>query len=141
MSYCRVTSEDRLRIKDGLEAGLTKSAIADKLGFNKSTIGREISRNRGLKGTLELKWSPEQISNRLRVEGHETVSAETIYKLFTRIEKMMANFGVICAGLIEPERSVFPLKIVAERSKMQDPYRSVQRRQINEKNLVIGNEI
>ncbi|MFM8834855.1 MAG: IS30 family transposase [Cytophagales bacterium] len=108
-----MTSEDRLRIKDGLEAGLTKSAIADKLGFNKSTIGREITRNKGLKGyrpkqaqafaeareeskhgpykmnpvlmsqiieRLELKWSPEQISNRLRVEGHETVSAETIYK-------------------------------------------------------------
>jgi IS30 family transposase len=30
---------------------------------------------------LELRWSPEQISNRLRVEGQETVSAETIYKL------------------------------------------------------------
>ncbi len=29
---------------------------------------------------LELKWSPEQISNRLRVEGEQTVSAETIYK-------------------------------------------------------------
>lgn len=114
MGYRRVTGWDRLRIKDGLEAGLSKSAIADKLGFNKSTIGREISRNSGLRGyrpkqaqslaksredakhgpyklnpviitmvieRLELRWSPEQISNRLHLEGHETVSAETIYKL------------------------------------------------------------
>jgi transposase, IS30 family len=114
MGYCRVTSEDRLRIKDGLDAGLSKSAIADKLGFNKSTIGREIGRNSGRRGyrpkqahrlargredskhgpyklnpvimtmaieRLELRWSPEQISNRLRLEGHDTVCAETIYKL------------------------------------------------------------
>jgi hypothetical protein len=35
-----VTGEDRLRIKDGLDAGLTKSAIADKLGFDKSTTAQ-----------------------------------------------------------------------------------------------------
>jgi IS30 family transposase len=114
MKYRRVTNEDRLRIKDGLDAGLSKSKLADKLGFHKCTIGREISRNKGLRGyrpkqaqflaaarqqakqgpyklnpviivqiieRLELRWSPEQISNRLRVEGEETVSAETIYKL------------------------------------------------------------
>jgi IS30 family transposase len=114
MGYRRVTSQDRLRIKDGLEAGLTKSEIADKLGFHKSTIGREMRRNSGLRGyrpkqadrlakergvakhgpykltpilltmiieRLEAKWSPEQISNRLRIEGQETVSAETIYRL------------------------------------------------------------
>lgn len=113
MGYRRVTSEDRLRIKDGLDAGLSKSAIADKLGLHKSTIGREISRNKGRRGyrpkqaqrlaedreickrgpykmnpvimaaiieRLELRWSPEQISNRLRLEGEETVSVETIYK-------------------------------------------------------------
>jgi len=114
MGYRRVTVEDRLRIKDGLDAGLSKSTLADKLGFHKSTIGREISRNIGQRGyrpkqaqrlasereqskhgpyrlnpvimmaiieRLELRWSPEQISKRLRIEGHETVSAETIYKL------------------------------------------------------------
>lgn len=113
MNYCRVTSRDRLRIKDGLDAGLSNTMMADKLGFHKSTIGREIRRNRGLRGyrpkqadqlarareapkhgpykmnpvvmmniieKLELKWSPEQISNRLRLDGEEIVSAETIYK-------------------------------------------------------------
>ena len=45
-----MTSEDRLRIKDGLDAGLSKSELADKLGFHKSTIGREISRNSGGRG-------------------------------------------------------------------------------------------
>lgn len=113
MGYRRVTSEDRLRIKDGLDAGLTNTEIADKLGFHKSTIGREISRNKGKRGyrpkqahrmsiereaikhgpykmnpvmmiqiieRLQVNWSPEQISNRLRLEGEATVSPETIYK-------------------------------------------------------------
>jgi IS30 family transposase len=113
MVYRRVTGEDRLRIKDGLDAGLTKSAIADKLGFHKATITREISRNKGRRGyrpkqaqalatareeskhwpyklnpvvmtmvaeRLELKWSPEQISNRLKLEGSCDISTETIYK-------------------------------------------------------------
>jgi IS30 family transposase len=108
-----MTREDRLRIKDGLDAGLTNAEIADKLGFHRSTIGREIRRNKGGRGyrpkqahrlasereaskhgpykmnpvimtqiteRLEMKWSPEQISNRLRLEGEESVSAETIYK-------------------------------------------------------------
>jgi IS30 family transposase len=113
MGYRRVTREDRLRIKDGLDAGLTNAEIADKLGFHRSTISREIRRNKGGRGyrpkqahrlasereaskhgpykmnpvimtqiteRLEMKWSPEQISNRLRLEGEESVSAETIYK-------------------------------------------------------------
>lgn len=50
MEYRRVTGEDRIRIKDSLDAGLSKSAIADKLGFHKRTIGREISRNKGGRG-------------------------------------------------------------------------------------------
>jgi IS30 family transposase len=115
-----VTSEDRLRIKDGLDAGLSKSEIADKLGFHKSTIGREILRNKGNRGyrpkqahlkamarevpkhgpyrmtpvimmkiveRLEVKWSPEQIYNRLRMEGEDVVSTETIYKFILEDRK------------------------------------------------------
>jgi IS30 family transposase len=113
MGYRRVTKEDRIRIKDNLDAGLTKASIACKLGFHKSTIGRELERNTGGRGyrpnqaqlmaeareapkhgpyrltealvgeiekKLALKWSPEQICNRLRREGSDSVSAETIYK-------------------------------------------------------------
>jgi transposase, IS30 family len=112
VGFRRVTHEDRVYIKASLDAGLTNVAIADKLGLDKSTIGREISRNSGKRGyrpkqarekaderqharngpyrmdpvlmtmiieRLELKWSPEQISNRLRVEGKPYVSDKTIY--------------------------------------------------------------
>jgi IS30 family transposase len=111
--YRRVTQEDRIRIKDALDAGLTKSGIADKLGFDKSTISREILRNSGKRGyrpkqaqekaetrlehrswlrkwagqlarrvrkLLKKKWSPQQISERLKLEGHDSVSHERIYQ-------------------------------------------------------------
>jgi transposase, IS30 family len=120
MSYRRVTKEDRLRIKDGLDAGLTKTELADKLGFHKSTISREICRNTGCRGyrpkqaqrlaeereeakhfpykltsttlaliveRLELKWSPEQISNRLRLEELADISTETIYNFIRKDRK------------------------------------------------------
>ena len=113
MSYRRVTYQDRLVIKASLKKGLTRAEIADKLGFHKSTVSREIKRNTGCRGyrpkqaekkaaereaskhfaykmnpilidqivqRLQLKWSPEQISNRLKLEGQPSVSTETIYK-------------------------------------------------------------
>jgi IS30 family transposase len=113
MDYRRVTHEDRVRIKAGLDEGLSKAAIARKLGFHRSSIGREVARNMGGRGyrpkqaqrlaeererskhgptkmnpvmislieeRLEQKWSPEQISNRLRRDGELCVSTETIYK-------------------------------------------------------------
>lgn len=113
MSYSRVTWEDRIKIKLLLQQGKTNTEIADEIGKNKSTIGRELKRNSGgrgyrpkqaqgfaeareelkhqpyaltdelkieIKKRLEKKWSPEQISNRLRLENRASVSSETIYK-------------------------------------------------------------
>ncbi|MCB0363048.1 MAG: IS30 family transposase, partial [Bdellovibrionales bacterium] len=120
MGYRRVTLEDRIVIKVSLDVGLSRSEIADKLGFNKSTIGREITRNKGRRGyrprqvqikaearietkqgpykmnpvmmslileRLKLRWSPEQISHRLRIEGQPYVSTETIYNFIAEDQK------------------------------------------------------
>lgn len=127
--YRRVTQEDRIRIKDALDAGLTNSAIADKLGFDKSTICREVHRNSGLRGykpkqaqrmagrrqehrswlrkwdghlerrvrkLLKKKWSPEQISERLKLEGHASVSHERVYQF---IAEDRINGGVLWKNL------------------------------------------
>ena len=113
MSYSRVTLEDRIKIKLLLHQGKTNTEIAEVIGKNKSTIGRELKRNCGgrgyrvkqaqafaeereelkhlpyvlsdelkgeIKKRLATKWSPEQISNRLRMENKPSASAETIYK-------------------------------------------------------------
>jgi len=49
-TYRRVTAEDRFRLKTYLDAGLNQSEIAVKLGFDKSTISRELRRNTGGRG-------------------------------------------------------------------------------------------
>jgi transposase, IS30 family len=120
MTYRRVTFADRLQIKAYRDSGVNQTGIADKLGFDRSTVSREFNRNSGRKGyrpkqaqrradkrqeyrnqprkmlpgliskieeKLRLKWSPEQISNRFRVEGQPTVSAETIYQHVYRDRK------------------------------------------------------
>ena len=112
-AYRRVTAEDRFQLKTYLDAGLSQSEAAVKMGFNKSTISRELARNRGERGyrhkqaqqlsrerqawrssprkmdqqmvatinrLLNKKWSPQQISERLRLEGGVTVCYETIYQ-------------------------------------------------------------
>jgi transposase, IS30 family len=50
MSYSRVTWEDRIKIKLLLQQGKTNIEIADLIGKDKSTIGREIKRNSGRRG-------------------------------------------------------------------------------------------
>lgn len=180
MSYRRVTSEDRLRIKDGLDAGLSNSAIADKLGFHKSTIGREILRNKGKRGyrpkqahqkaiareepkhgpyrmnpvimakiieRLEVKWSPEQIYNRLRMEGEEIVSTESIYKFILEDRR---QGGVLWKNLRRSGRSRkkrFPSedrrgKIKNTRSISTRPRKANKRKRVGhwERDLMIGKD-
>lgn len=114
MSYSHITREQRYEIDVLKRQGYSNARIAEIVGKNKSTIGRELRRNgregrygaatadkrakqrRGdasrrayrltskLIGLIDEKlrgeqWSPEEISNRLRAEGHPTVSHETIY--------------------------------------------------------------
>ena len=50
MSYRRVTWEDRIKIKLLLQQGKNKSEIAEIIGKDKSTVGREIKRNTGGRG-------------------------------------------------------------------------------------------
>lgn len=50
MSYNQLTEGERYQIQSYLKAGYTQKEIAEALGRNPSTICRELSRNRGLKG-------------------------------------------------------------------------------------------
>ena len=49
-TYRRMTIEDRIRLKAYLDAGLSQSTIAAKIEFHKSTISRELKRNKGGRG-------------------------------------------------------------------------------------------
>lgn len=50
MSYTQLTEVERYQIQAFLKAGYSQKAIADELNRHPSTIGRELSRNTGLRG-------------------------------------------------------------------------------------------
>lgn len=50
MHYTQLTENERYQIYTLLSVGLDKTAIASQLGRSPSTIGREIARNKGLRG-------------------------------------------------------------------------------------------
>jgi len=120
MKYHQLTQEERYQIYALKKAGLSNIGIAKELKRDKSTIGRELKRNKGQKGyrpkqaeffakkreqckrksirledeviayikeKIELKWSPEQISGRMKLENISSVSHETIYKYLLQDKK------------------------------------------------------
>jgi len=111
--YRHLTKEDRYHIKAQKDVGKSITKIAKKVGCDKSTVSRELRRNKGkrgyrpkqahwmarerwkeaekavkmtagligiIEGRLYQKWSPEQISGRLKREGKPHVSHERIYQ-------------------------------------------------------------
>lgn len=62
MNYKQLTREERYQIEAYLKTGLSNKEIARHLGKHPSTIGREIKRNRGLRG-----YRPKQ-ANKLAVD-------------------------------------------------------------------------
>jgi len=111
--YRHLTKEERYHIKAQNDAGKSTAKIAKKVGRDKSTISRELRRNKGgrgyrpkqahrmarerwrraekavkmtpeliavVEGRLRQKWSPEQISGRLKREDQPHVSHERIYQ-------------------------------------------------------------
>jgi len=107
-SYTHLTPEERYYIRKRLKAGDSLSEIARLIGRSPSTVSRELKRNTGLGGyrpkqaqrladgrltesvrshvigKLKLDWSPEQIAGRMRLEGGDWVSHETIHRMVWR---------------------------------------------------------
>jgi len=74
MSYTQLTEVERYQIQSFLKAGYTKKAIAEELGRHPSTIGRELTRNTGLRG-----YRPQQAQRlaeeRKLLHGHTQITA------------------------------------------------------------------
>ena len=109
-SYTQLTREQRYQISALLKMGHSLTEIAGLLQVHKSTVGRDINRNRGRRGyrprqadqkacnrrktprrivriqwdevdaLLRQDWSPEQVSGRLKTQEHKGVSHEWIYQ-------------------------------------------------------------
>lgn len=76
MSYTHLTEEERYHIDELLRQGVSQSIIATKLCRSKSTLSRELRRNKGQRG-----WRPQQAhkkaSERLSIRGvHNTTKID-----------------------------------------------------------------
>lgn len=109
-SYTQLTREQRYQISALLKMEHNHTEIAGLLHVHKSTVGRDINRNRGRRGyrprqadqkacnrrktprrivriqwdevdaLLRQDWSPEQVSGWLKTQEHKSVSHEWIYQ-------------------------------------------------------------
>jgi len=84
--YRRVSDEDRLLTQAFLSEGLTFSAIADKLGFHRSTIGREITRNSGGRGYRRKQASRKAAERQVYREEPRKMLPELIERIEEKIK-------------------------------------------------------
>jgi transposase, IS30 family len=67
---------------------------------------------------LRLQWSPEQISGRLKLEKHESVCAETIYRWIARNQRRGGNYWVHLRTARKARRK--RIRVPSGREKIQD---------------------
>jgi len=71
----QLTQEQRYQIYALMKAGHNRTEIAEMLGFHKSTISRELSRNRGLRG-YRAKQAHQLAMNRRQGKAHSRFMAD-----------------------------------------------------------------
>ena len=85
MTYKQLTEVERYQIHAFLKAGYTKKKIAQELGRHPSTIGRELSRNTGLRG-----YRPQQAqrlaNERKQCHRHTQITDVTWANVETRLK-------------------------------------------------------
>ena len=76
MSYTQLTHEERYQIKALLDMECTQTEIADQLGVHKSTISREVRRNRGQRG-YRPKQAHEKAMERREHKAQTSIAPKT----------------------------------------------------------------
>lgn len=84
MTYKQLAREQRYQIYALMKAGLSQTAIARIIGVNKSTISREIRRNRGLRG-----YRPKQAQRFAETRRAEAVTIRISPETWTLVEQLL----------------------------------------------------
>ena len=85
MPYTQLTQGQRYQIKALLDIGRKQTEIADRLGIHKSTISREVRRNRGQRG-YRPKQAHEKALERRRSKVRTHISKETWQLIEMKLE-------------------------------------------------------
>ncbi|MGD8569148.1 MAG: IS30 family transposase, partial [Gammaproteobacteria bacterium] len=82
--YTQLTQEQRYQIYALMKAGLNQTEIADIVGVHKSTISRELRRNRGLKG-----YRPQQAQQLCRQRRTEKVASRIPHSTWRLVNRLL----------------------------------------------------
>ena len=85
MSYTQLTCEQRYQIKALLDIECTQTEMAQQLGVDKSTISRELGRNRGQRG-YRSKQAHAKALDRRPQKAHTTISPERWQQIGERLQ-------------------------------------------------------
>ena len=77
-TYTQLTQDQRYHIYAFLKAGFSQSAIAFEIGVHKSTISRELNRNRGKKGYRPKQAHVKAVTRRHQAVKHKKMKAQLI---------------------------------------------------------------
>ncbi|MDE1465806.1 IS30 family transposase [Spartinivicinus poritis] len=86
-TYKQITLEERYQISAYLAAGFSRSAIAEQLGRSKSSISREINRNKGLRGYRPKQAHEKAMERRQMAFKAVKMTPELIHLIETKIRE------------------------------------------------------
>src|SRR5210317_1900310 len=85
--YTQLTREERYQIYALKTAGHDQVEIAKVLGRHKSTVSRELARNRGLRG-----YRPKQANTFAEKRRQEKVTHRIVTKSWERVEQLLYEY-------------------------------------------------
>ncbi len=84
--YTQLTREQRYQIYALMKAGLSQTAIAKIIGVHKSTMSREIRRNRGLRG-----YRPKQAHHFAQVRRAQVARPRISCETWSQVERLLRS--------------------------------------------------
>ncbi|MCD4752410.1 MAG: helix-turn-helix domain-containing protein [Anaerolineaceae bacterium] len=87
--YRQLTLEQRYQIKAYLKIGCSQTEITQEVGVHKSTISREIQRNRGMRG-YRPKQAQRLAEGRRQSKVKPRISSQTWYKVRGFLKQKMS---------------------------------------------------
>lgn len=109
-SYKHLTLEQRYQISADKKSGRSNKEIAQELGVDKSTIGRELRRNRSKRG-YRPKFAHEQAQARKRGKAKPRISSETWQEVETDIKADLSPEQISGRRKLEGKEPVSPERI------------------------------
>ena len=104
-TYTQLTQEERYQISVLLKIGQNQTEIAEVIGKHKSTISREVRRNRGQRG-----YRPKQAHQMTLNRRHK---AKPRIQETTWVMKLRKKFPEVCLQEEEPLQKLYQEKIFA----------------------------